>query len=307
MSKKVKKTCYLKTADWLINEEDVSFTTNLEELLSTAHEINPDIKDRKIPYKDDRIVEGRNYDVVDVGLYLHIVTYTPDEKANIVPIDDNKQKSEVGTTDAPQNSEFMDGDIIMYIKDNDITMTKSTHENAAYHLINYLIMKTFEEYQPNFIKFNNQISHNALKLLEKGVKEIDIDASAYREDLTKKETLINRIFPEDGLFASFLYKEKTRKEILKEQDLKVQLKISSEKLNNEELSPKSMHLAGEYLINESTGGYKIILKDGNTVSHEEIVMKKNFSASKNGKTIDIYEAWSQLFINYNLMKKDLNE
>src|SRR5262245_43028230 len=111
MAEKREKTLSYRRAEWL---SAIPRGTTLESCLRDAHNTLKTVDERTIVRDSGQCIRSANKLARrDGGFFLHLTADTPGEEASVVPKKGNVETIEVGTTSAPADAEFMDGDAFL--------------------------------------------------------------------------------------------------------------------------------------------------------------------------------------------------
>lgn len=288
------KTVSYRRAVWLDPERADS---DLEKCLVKAHAKLKKVSERKFKRGDGQFVKGYKWEKArGGGHFFHIVAETPGDHASTLAHKfDEQEQGNVATAPPPRGTEFMDGDIFLYVNGNDVCVCSSVLRDGSVKVFCDEIFRK-AKLGDNATKFDLRKVSNVDKakmIATQGVKEIDIRATLY--DATTK--YINRKGPLDGFvgaagrhFQAIFGKESQPSS----GNLSVGISISADgrstgkKLGAQQLS----ELASDAI--DSDDDYIIITKTGQRITPTEIYVRTKVPIERVGKSTHCESTWAAL-------------
>jgi hypothetical protein len=180
------KTINYRRAMWL------SGGRSLESYIREAVPLLPTVSDRTYLADSGRVVKLLSIDQRSPGWLLHISAETPGEPAPIVPEAKAEKSVNVSTWDAPNSTEYMDGDAFVYVVSDHVCVCTSTlHEAVIYDAILHLFSLARLSSDSQKFELARVANADKLKLIHGvGIKSIDLQSTLYKasEDYARRQT-----------------------------------------------------------------------------------------------------------------------
>lgn len=274
---------------------------SLEKSLIRAHERKTTIEQRRAEIPNEGIIECRNFKQADRGVLIHLAAYTPGEKASTVKRLEGVDSGDVDTTNAPRGSEFMDGDMMIYVVGNHVVLcTSGLHEkNASRYMISIIVAAKLKEYKAQFhlLKVGDV---NKLKMIEaQGVKSVHLGASLYDAtiDYEERKSISSRL--RGGIMdqvKALIEKDIPDVEIDKLENLSASIVLSYDARSKKKVLGKETleSLSQKILAGDGEDGFTIETVGGEKITHDEVTVRKSVNLTKHGKSVFRDEAWREL-------------
>lgn len=304
--KTINRTMYYHRFSWVDIGDEKNPNLNLQETLKKILEsktntllrkINMDDKESYITKSEFSKLVNEKREEKDI-LLLHIAFYEPTSTANTVPSPSEEITVEIDSIEPPKNQNWMDGGACILVYENDIISCPCTMGNsAAFKHLKLLIADNFN-LNPSCMSFMPTANEDKIKLINKeGVSYIDLNLNLYKASLeyaklkdrkTKDQIALGLI---DALKDLFNRDDDT--DIRELANMKVGLTFN---LNNENkpISSKQLCELGTAFINDEKEGYSIKTQSGNTITFDDLKIKKPIKVDRNGKTMNTRSAWNCL-------------
>jgi hypothetical protein len=119
MVKTREKTLTYWRAEWLDDRPD---GTTLESCLRDAHNALLTVEDRTVIRDNGQCIRSaKKHAPRDGGIFVHLIADTPGGHASVIPkMKKGMAEVEVGTAAPPDDSEFMDGDAFLYVREDHV-------------------------------------------------------------------------------------------------------------------------------------------------------------------------------------------
>lgn len=253
----------------------------------------------RIPAVDEHpAIEERHYKTeTNVGIFLHIAAFTPGEEASIVPHDNN---GDLATTPPPDNSDFMDGDIMALVAGNDVVLcSNSLHEKQLERYIAKLLDLSGLNGPQQIFELSKAANVDRIKMIQKaGVKEIWLDSTFYEASFIHDETetirkkLTGKLMDE---FKALFYEEGEEISVDEAENLTVKLVLSYDKRRKgADFIRKKLEMMADKAYSEDDEGIKIVTYSGDTISASDITLKKAVKINSHAKSVFYDDAWKEL-------------
>lgn len=306
-SHKLKKF-YYRRAHWEKQEK----TTTLEKLLADAHNHLDTVGMRSFTVNSGLEVRGASYKESH-GFYLQIASYDPGGPTSI--IDKNKvlRESTVSAQNAPDGSDYLVGDVFVFIKDNHVILcTSGVRENVVDIYIRNILKAYGMKGISQTFELDKVAKTDKLKMIrDEGVKGIDLNTSLYEASLlhldrdNPKISSIKKAVA-DQITAIFR-KDQDLKDIKEKENLniKISLKFDGQEAMKHSKEPqfgesgrKRLEEAAKQVITdyetEQEDGFVITTRSGNTIKANEIRVSDSFYVEKLGNSLSKNSAWTKL-------------
>jgi len=255
---------------------------------------------------DDRTVEvqGRNYQgsayaVKDhIGCFLHVSTYIEGDQASTVPTNGKVREADLQTTDAPDGTEFAEGDIHALISGDDVLFCATGLRDMS--LKRYLdAVFDAEGVEVPYYEIKPAAKELALQMIAEGVKEVGINAAANRADLTHALTGGQGASIGGSIgqfFAAISGKDRKLSEALSSSNMNVGLSVRIEgRVGDDDDRLALLEKFGQYVIEDDEEEFfYIVTKSGTRITSRDISIKHSARMDKNGKSVFRTEAWASL-------------
>ncbi|MBB4304083.1 hypothetical protein GGD81_003138 [Rhodobium orientis] len=304
MADKKDKTLSYRRATWF-NENSKSI--DLQSCIKEATTKLKSIDDRTIKRGDDKLVKLLKLSNDKNGaLLLHLTIETPGEAASIVPSLKDVDNADVATTMPPEETEFMDGDAFLYVRDDDVCLCSTLVRDGA---IKYFLYELFKK--AKIRKDSNKFDlvkvadiDKVMLLHAQGVKEVVIKSTIYEATAQ----YARRKSQAAGILGSLSKNLKAfwgNENDVNQDSLHVLLEIKTDarrkglKLGEERIEA----LAEDLLRNtEYNDDFVIITKEGQRIGPEEIYIRTKVGVKANGKSVDRDSAWKELSTFFNTLE-----
>jgi len=268
---------------------------NLQDIAVKAHDQLGNLGERTI----DR--GGKRYSCLHCekhkeGFLLNVSLCTPDELANTIPKPSTQSVAEPGLASAPQNTDFMDGDIHALIWDNHALICSVRIIPTILKIYLDEIFSSLNIKFPEYF-FTPSAPTEALRALSEGIRRIDVLAAAQAAQLLQINDDKNKgFFHNLSLAASYAEKPLAAALEYKDTHAKVMLSIQqSGRLEQNTETQKELTKIAQTLINsEQETPYCIITKKNSRITSEMLQRKTTVRLEPNGKTVFRVDAWRSL-------------
>ncbi len=170
-----------RRAEWL---DDRPKGTTLESCLRSAHIALKTVEDRTVIRDSGQCIRSaKKHAPRDGGIFVHLIADTPGERASVIPkMKTGVEEVEVGTAGPPDDSEFMDGDAFLYVRDDHVCMCGTGIRDGAIRLFLYEFFTKAKlgKHSRKFDLLKTPKLDKLRMLNAQGVKEIELRASLYQ-------------------------------------------------------------------------------------------------------------------------------
>lgn len=244
-------------------------------------------------------LQGAAYEVKDhVGCFLHVVTYIEGDKASTVPTRRNEREVDLVPADAPDGSEFSDGDIHALISGDNVLFCSTGLKDSTLKRYLDAIFKQQGVQVPSY-EVKPAATEDAVKMLGEGVREIGINVAADKADLQYavkageqpgfREALSH-------LLSSFAGHDKKLDEALRRSDVNVGIRIQATgKVKEDDVRLDLLGEVGQYVIeDDEEENFYIVTRKGTRITSKDISIKQSARMERNAKSVFRREAWDSL-------------
>lgn len=312
---KLSRTMHYHRFSWEQVGDEKLPTETLQTTLNEILKKSKTTKTRTVEWdgKEGYVAKSYNYNVkinskmTKQVLCLHIVIYEPLSKANIIPEPSNVVNVEIDSVLPPAKNNWMDGGACILICDDDVlTCPCSIGCSIAFNYLKFLI-HTKNQLNPSCMRLRPTADEDKLSLINnEGIDYIDFNLALYKATLEydKQERLKDKFMYAISEIVKSLFSkdDKEIKDINDIANMKVSLTLNVNK-KEKEISSKQLSEVARILINDEDDGYSIKTLAGNTITSNNLKIRKTVKLERRGKTIDRISAWKALREYY----KELNK
>jgi hypothetical protein len=302
MSKKVNRTLTMRTA---FSHNDFGSNSgghgSLESLLLSLHGNLPSVSDRRASF-DEMVIEGRNIEETEQGCLLHIVAFTPDGAISIVPGAVGDQGGSLSLLSAPTDAEFLDGELMLLVRGNDVAVCRSGLGIMAFNAYVDKLAEMCDQNQPeNTFVLQKRADVNKVALVTKeGVKSLSMGSIANKAsvDRAQRETIQQSIV--GSAIDEFLNTLGREEDIPQEaENLKVEVLITFDKRNGTSIGQQQLQAVAEQVLAEDDEGFMIETMNGKKIRAKDLLLSKPVRLPAFGKSVNYEDAWCELVTFHN--------
>lgn len=240
------------------------------------------------------------------GISLHITAMTPGEQASIISKDmmDKSDQADVTTMAAPKDKEFMDGDVFVFVKDNNVCVcsTGIFDTTLQYYFYSLFNKANLPDQSTQFLKRSVADVEKFKFLQDHPIKSITLNASLYHASAhltanTKRSRGVTGII---GRHVNAVFGKESD---VTDDSLMVELTLKTDgrdkqhlKLGERKLEKFAIDLLKHQ---QKDDDFLIITKDGQKIGPDEIKVQKFSNITAKGKSVDKDETWKELLAFYN--------
>jgi hypothetical protein len=279
---------------------------SLEVYLRNAHKKLKNVEDRRIQFPT-KILEGTHFkDASPNGFYIHFTSYTPGDKTSIINITTGVPEGKVNTTTAPKDSEFMDGDVMLFVKKNHVLIcSTSLHENQTEQYLRKLLEAAGSKKRAKHVTLRKIGNIDKIRLImAQGVKAVGIDASLYHASIMRlnRDTATTRkniLFSVSTAIADLFAKDQEIKDAKLSENINTEVLFSLDgRKKREFIAERQLRTLANTILAESDkseeSGFFILTKNNDKITAENIAIKKHVTLDSFGKTVFHQDAWDAL-------------
>lgn len=274
---------------------------NLQTLVGQVHEAFAVIPQRRAVL-DGRMIECRSARELNGRTYLHIVAYTVDEQISLVTDETEAADAGLELHDAPDDSEFLDGDLFVGIAGNTVGICRSNLGYSAF--TQYVVQKATEHgLAAANVAFNlvRRADADALdRIAEEGVKWIDLNALAFQATMARaarvqeRGSFIAQIGAGVWEAASALLGVEVGGGEEAFENAKASVRLQFDNRTGTPLDQRSLSDIARALIENEDDQFAIRTGDNNTIRATDVTLSKKVSLRPFGKSVDRVSAWREL-------------
>ena len=291
----VHRTLTLRTA---VSAADFTFNGEphtLEETVREIHRHRRTVPQRRVSH-DGLVVESRNIRTRR-GLFLHLVAYTPDDQISVVPDAGNVASADLELIDPPEDTEFLDGELMLLVHGDDVAICRSQLSERA--LISYVVQLGQHLGIPSQgIAFDllKRADMDKLALIQReGVRRLSMRSVAHEASVahaqrdTIKKRLVGSIVDE---VRALLHLEDDVPEDA--ENLKVEVLLSFDGRRGTEIDQRQIEALAERALREDDPGFMIETISGKKIRATDIVLSKVVQVRPFGKSVNFGDVWGEL-------------
>lgn len=237
------------------------------------------------------------------GIFLHLTADTPGESASTIPKQFNQADLDVGASAPPVDSEYMDSDAFVFIRDNNLCYCASAMRDGG---IAYSLGQLFEKadlgHNAKLFSLEKVADAEKIALIqERGVKEVVLNATLYEatSKYNQRHSQPTSILRSIGRVFYSLRDDDNESRM---DNLSVYVSISADgrvQHNSEVGYARIEEFASQVVETQADGdSYTIITKDGQKISAAKITLHKTVKIASQAKSIAREPAWSELLTYY---------
>jgi hypothetical protein len=272
-----------------------------QQLLERVHSRYRSAGKRTISYRNNTLLTCLDSRQRHGFLELHLANYNPDFPASILPKELSAPTVDSGETPPPKGSDYIQGDIMAIIKDNDVLYCCSGLHSSA---VRGYAAGIFNKAEMPSINTRYTLEKVAAKdkvemIREEGVKRIELRSSLYQAEFamadrrTKSETLLQSF--KNGLKQVFNDEYRNIEMARQLENVSVDLQISYNPNKKEaDLLEIPFSAMAEQIADEDDLGYTIVTKSNSNIRPDELSLNKKEYISRHGNSIDKFDAWDTL-------------
>lgn len=264
---------------------------NLQSFVDSAHKKLSTTQSRTFLHNDVEI-QGLSIQKAKHGSFIHVAAYVPDQTTSLVPRPSKAKSKQTDTEDPPDNFNFMEGDVFIYVvKNNLIICPSGARESVAFSYLRKLLHHGGHSDIAGDFEVEAVANIDKVKLLkQEGVKKIKLDSTLfeasvdYMERKTTKMTMLNSVAKD---FMEIFAKDKNTDlrsiEDLENLSVKVEISFDSRKKGGEIGRERIEKAAGKFINEEE--GFSIVTGDGKTLTPEEVRISQKIKLAGHGNSV----------------------
>ena len=296
MAKSRTKTLSYRRSMW-VEGHDKALT--IEHYLREANKKLKKVGQRKFPRGDGQVIQGgKSKSLRAGGLLLHLVAGTPGDQASTLPANpDDVLEFDVDTAPAPEERDYMDGDILALVRGDDVFLCSTVLRDGSFTTYcRQLFLKAKLGDASQRFELQNVASIDKMKLIKaQGVKTIELRASLYEAStkyLNRKEDASGAMGAAYKHFQALFGK----KQIVDVDNVMVSLEIGADlRIKNGRVAgTKLLTDIAKDIIDEDDDNYVIVTKKNQRISQKEVFVRKQVSIDRHGKSVSRDKAWEAL-------------
>jgi len=273
---------------------------SLEKYLIQAHQKRPSIELRTFTTPGHPTVECRNFFDSGKGIFLHLASYNPGEKASILKKLRGVNTGDIDTASPPDGTEFMDGDLMVFVIDNHVFLCATNiHEKKAETYMINIIESAKCPSEASKFGLSKVGDIDKLKVLQKqGVKAVHLDASIYDATIAHSErtTLSSRL---SGGFMdqlrALIKKDMPDIEIEKAENLIAHIVLTYDSRKKKvSIGRSALENMAKQMVDDNEEGFMIETLGGEKIRQDQITVRKKVKLPGYGKSVLRQDAWRAL-------------
>jgi hypothetical protein len=235
------------------------------------------------------------------GVCLHITAMTPGSEASVISRSgmDTSDQMNVGTLSPPDGSEFMNGDVFIFVrKDNVCVCANAIHDGTIRNYFHSIFNKA--KLQESSTKFDlvSVANLERVKFIhDHGIKSITLNAALFKasNDLIRNS---KRTRGGTGAVAKFLTAMFGKENDVTNDSIVVKLTLETDGRVRKHIQlgeQRLEHWAVDLVTHQEPGDdYVIITKDKQVIRPDELKVQKLCSVLIKGNSVDREHAWTEL-------------
>jgi hypothetical protein len=271
---------------------------NLQAFVDRAHQQLNSTALRTFDYHDGEL-QGINCRTSNGHTLVHVTYYVPKQPTSLVPDPSSQSASETVERNPPPRHSFMEGDVFLLIRNNDVILCSSgAREGAAKRYLAEMLAKCNIDETVELEQVAN-VDKVAL-IRQEGVKRIRLGASVFKASYdylqrkTKKTEWMGKTAEE--FMRIFGGNALENLDELKAYDhLRVKLEVSfDDRKKDGHLAAESLTTAACSMLDSDDEGFVIETKGGKKLSSEDIKVSKKVDLNDHGNSVSCEHAWAEM-------------
>jgi len=276
---------------------------NLQYILDNLHQRYTTVGERQVEI-DGQVLQVRNLETRDGSSMIHLVAYTPDDEIAVVPDADDVETADLILAEAPDETEFLDGEIMFLINGNDVGICRcGIGEGKLYLYVEELARRAgYDTANLAFRLYPRADVDKMAQVMREGVHRLSMNAIAneisINEADTAVESLLSSTLRELGALIGFEPQEAQDIE-----NLKVGVSFDFNKINGTAIDQQSLTTLAQRILDEDEHGFVIETLEGNRFKADDVLLMRRVNFEAFGKSIYFRRAWDQLVIFYGTLTR----
>jgi len=276
---------------------------NLQYILDNLHQRYTTVGERQVEI-DGQVLQVRNLETRDGSSMIHLVAYTPDDEIAVVPDADDVETADLILAEAPDETEFLDGEIMFLINGNDVGICRcGIGEGKLYLYVEDLVRRAgYDTANLAFRLYPRADVDKMAQVMREGVHRLSMNAIAneisINEADTAVESLLSSTLRELGALIGFEPQEAQDIE-----NLKVGVSFDFNKINGTAIDQQSLTTLAQRILDEDEHGFVIETLEGNRFKADDVLLMRRVNFEAFGKSIYFRRAWDQLVIFYGTLTR----
>lgn len=292
-------------------------SVSLEKALLDAHNRSPSVGDRTFTYSGGMTIEGAAFKVPDKdgGLLLHIAVYVLGQPTSTIGHNPSASESDTFEEEAPYGKDYLDGDVFVYVKENDAILCLSRiRETAALNYLSEILKCADYDHLASTLQLEKIANADKVAMINtEGVHAIELDCSLYDASVVAMENsgrLRGLLGGIADAYKAVVFEDDALADIDDRENLNVKLSLSFDgraACSRVNKNIEGFGEAGEARLRESAlmllqdepvSGYKIYTKLGNEITPEQLKVSKQYKVIMQGKSLQKASVWEKLLEYY---------
>lgn len=300
------RTMYYRRATWLGAGPGHG---DLQSLIDGIHRRLNTTAARTFGYKDGELqgvkIDGEGRPRCTL---LHIAYYVPRQPTSLVPDPAPVANSDTVERNPPVHHSYMNGDVFALLRGNDVILCNSgAREGAAKAYLAAVLVRGGVE---DVFELEQVADVNKVEMVQReGVKSIRLATSVYKatQDRLTRETKKTNFMGEIAEEFLRLYADRQGMgpdELAEYENLQVKLEISFDsRRRGGVVAAEKLDAAANSLFAEDDAGFVITTKEGNTLTSEDIKVKKSAEIDDHGNSVACSRAWQAMLEYYRELRE----
>jgi hypothetical protein len=302
-SKYIQKALSYRRADWL---QEPPAGATFESFLRQALAKLATVGQSAIVRDSGQVLSCAKRDVRPKGgVFLHITAVTPGGEASVIRSKDIEAAEEldVGTVTPPEDQEFMDGDVFLFVRKNSVCVcSNAIHDGTIGHYFYRLYAKAKLNDASQKFHIVSVADIDRVKFInDHDIKSITFNAALYKasNDMLKNA---KRTRGAAGAVAKFLTAMLGKERDVTKDSLVIHLTLETDgrmkkhlRLGESRLTQWALDLVTN---EEADDDYAIVTTDNQVIRPHELKVRKISNILVKGNSVDREDAWKALLAFY---------
>jgi hypothetical protein len=311
---------YYRRAEW-----DDKGNATFESIMRSAHSTLDTVGKRTFAVSSGAEIRGAHFDD-NSGIYLQIASYVPNESTSIIDKKSNVKNSTVSAQSAPSGSDYLDGDVFVFIKDDHVILCPSgVREKVADAYFEQILRATNCWEMLKTFELDKIAKASKVEMIrDEGVKEIELNTSLYQASMMqidKDDPEVSGFFKSiSNQFLAIFSEDPDLNSIKANENLNVKLIVKFDGMEaRRHLKDDKFGVAGRKrlsgtannILNELTDldevddtGFVIVTGANNRITPQEVRVSDSYKVATLGKSLSRTSAFRKLKEYYDKLNKD---
>lgn len=275
----------------------------LQYILDNLHRRYTTVGERQV-HISGQVLQVRNLETRDGSSLIHLVAYTPNDEIAVVPDADNVASADLILAEAPDETEFLDGEIMFLVNGNDVGICRcGIGEGKLYLYVEELARRAGHDTANLAFRLYPRADVDKMaQVMREGVHRLSMNAVANEISVNEADTAVESLLASSlrELGALIGLEPQEAQEI---ENLKVGVSFDFHKVKGTAIDQQSLTSLAQRILDEDEHGFVIETLSGNRFKADDVLLTRRVSFEPFGKSVYFRRAWEQLVIFYSTLTR----